>query len=391
MMAAARAGECGDSVTLIEKNDKLGKKLYISGKGRCNITNDCTPIEFLDNVINNPKFLLGAINRFTPSDTMSFCRSMGCEIKTERGNRVFPASDKSSDFIKALNKYMELNAVKVVRNCVVKNIVVSDGNISGVETDRGIMECDKVILATGGMSYPGTGSTGDGYTFAKRLGHTIIPLRPALSGMDTVEDVSELTGVSLKNVSLSVYSGQNCLCSEMGEMLFTHTGISGPIVLTLSSMINKRSDKLTLSIDLKPALDREKLDERILRDFNKYNNKELRNALGDLTLKSLIPIIIKRSGIDPAKRVNAITKAERLSLVDVFKGLEFSLKRLTPIKGAIVTSGGVDIKEINPKTMESKLVKGLYFAGEVMDVDALTGGFNIQIALSTGYVAGTHQ
>lgn len=390
-MAAARAGECGDSVTLIEKNDKLGKKLYISGKGRCNITNDCTPIEFLDNVINNPKFLLGAINRFTPSDTMSFCRSMGCEIKTERGNRVFPASDKSSDFIKALNKYMELNAVKVVRNCVVKNIVVSDGNISGVETDRGIMECDKVILATGGMSYPGTGSTGDGYTFAKRLGHTIIPLRPALSGMDTVEDVSELTGVSLKNVSLSVYSGQNCLCSEMGEMLFTHTGISGPIVLTLSSMINKRSDKLTLSIDLKPALDREKLDERILRDFNKYNNKELRNALGDLTLKSLIPIIIKRSGIDPAKRVNAITKAERLSLVDVFKGLEFSLKRLTPIKGAIVTSGGVDIKEINPKTMESKLVKGLYFAGEVMDVDALTGGFNIQIALSTGYVAGTHQ
>lgn len=390
-MAAARAAECGDSVTLIEKNDKLGKKLYISGKGRCNITNDCTPIEFLENVINNPKFLLSAINRFTPSDTMEFCRGMGCEIKTERGNRVFPSSDKSSDFIKALSKYMELNGVKVIRNCSVKDIAVFEGHIRGVETDKGMMECDKVILATGGMSYPGTGSTGDGYTFAKRLGHTIIPLRPALSGMDTVEDVSELTGVSLKNVSLSVYSGQNCLCSEMGEMLFTHTGISGPIVLTLSSMINKRSDKLTLSIDLKPALDREKLDERILRDFNKYNNKELRNALGDLTLKSLIPIIIKRSGIDPAKRVNAITKAERLSLVDVFKGLEFSLKRLTPIEGAIVTSGGVDIKEINPKTMESKLVKGLYFAGEVMDVDALTGGFNIQIALSTGYVAGTHQ
>lgn len=389
-MAAARAAECGDSVTLLEKNDKLGKKLYISGKGRCNITNDCTPIEFLENVINNPKFLLGAINRFTPSDTMAFCRSMGCEIKTERGNRVFPYSDKSSDFIKALSKYMELNGVKVIGNCSVKDISVSEGHIRGVDTDKGMMECDKVILATGGMSYPGTGSTGDGYTFAKRLGHTIIPLRPALSGMDTVEDVSELTGVSLKNVSLSVYSGQKCLCSEMGEMLFTHTGISGPIVLTLSSLINKRSDKLTLSIDLKPALDREKLDERILRDFTKYNNKELRNALADLTLKSLVPIIIKRSGIEPTKRVNAITKTERLNLVDVFKGLEFNLKRLTPIEGAIVTSGGVDVKEINPKTMESKLVKGMYFAGEVMDVDALTGGFNIQIALSTGYVAGTH-
>ena len=388
MMAAIMAKQNGDEVILFEKNEKLGKKLFITGKGRCNITNDCDNKTFIANVVNNPKFMLGAINKFSTSDTQKFCLDNGLKIKVERGRRVFPESDKSSDFIKVFTKLLEKLNVDVRLNSEVCKIEIKDNVICGVYVGDEFVGADKVIVATGGKSYPGTGSTGDGYKFAQSAGHTIAPLLPALVGINLVENVDNLAGITLKNVACKIVRDNKVLFEECGEMLFTHNGVSGPVILTLSSKINKLQGKLSLVIDLKPALDDSTLDNRLLRDFEGNSNKEFKNAINDLTVKALIPLIIKNSKIKPEKKVNQITKEERTNLVKAVKNLTFQIKDLSALSSAIVTCGGVDVKQINPKNMQSKLVKGLFFAGEVLDVDALTGGFNIQIAMSTGYVAG---
>lgn len=388
MMAAITASEKGDEVILLEKNEKLGKKLYITGKGRCNITNDCDNKTFIANIINNPKFMLGAINKFDTSATQKFCLDNGLKIKVERGKRVFPESDKSSDFIKVFQKVLDKSNVDVRFRTEVSKLQIVDNKVSGVFIGNELIKCDKVIVATGGISYPGTGSTGDGYKFAKDAGHNVTPLLSALVGINLVQNVTDLAGVTLKNVACKVIRDGKVLFEEVGEMLFTHTGVSGPIILTLSSKINKLQGKLKLSIDLKPALDDSTLDNRLLRDFEGNSNKEFKNAIGDLTVKALLPMIIKESKIKPDKKVNQITKEERNNLVKTIKNLTFDIKDLCGISSAIVTCGGVDVKQINPKNMQSKLIKGLFFAGEVLDVDGLTGGFNIQIAMSTGFVAG---
>lgn len=388
MMSAISASKKGDKVILLEKNEKLGKKLYITGKGRCNITNDCDNKTFIANVCTNPKFMLGAINKFDTTSTIKFCQDCGLKVKVERGNRVFPQSDKSSDFIKILERELALQKVDVRLNSNVTKIEIKDNVVCGVWIDEQFISCDKVVVATGGMSYPSTGSTGDGYKFARSVGHNVTPIYPALVGINLVENVSELAGVTLKNVTCSVVRDGKVLAQENGEMLFTHTGVSGPIILTISSLINKMQGKMQLVIDLKPALDEKTLDNRLLRDFESNNNKEFKNAIGDLTIKALLPIVVEKSKINPNKKVNQITKEERAKLVYTLKNLTYTIRELCGLSSAIVTSGGVDVKEINPKNMQSKLVKGLFFVGEVLDIDALTGGFNIQIAMSTGYVAG---
>lgn len=388
MMSAISASKKGDKVILLEKNEKLGKKLYITGKGRCNITNDCDNKTFIANVCTNPKFMLGAINKFDTTSTIKFCQDCGLKVKVERGNRVFPQSDKSSDFIKILERELALQKVDVRLNSNVTKIEIKDNVVCGVWIDEQFISCDKVVVATGGMSYPSTGSTGDGYKFARSVGHNVTPIYPALVGINLVENVSELAGVTLKNVTCSVVRDGKVLAQENGEMLFTHTGVSGPIILTISSLINKMQGKMQLVIDLKPALDEKTLDNRLLRDFERNNNKEFKNAIGDLTIKALLPIVVEKSRINPNKKVNQITKEERAKLVYTLKNLTYTIRELCGLSSAIVTSGGVDVKEINPKNMQSKLVKGLFFVGEVLDIDALTGGFNIQIAMSTGYVAG---
>ncbi len=388
MMAAITAAQKGDEVILLEKNEKLGKKLYITGKGRCNITNDCDNKTFIANLVNNPKFMLGAINKFDTQATQKFCTDNGLKIKVERGKRVFPESDKASDVIKVFQKALDKNNVDIRLNTEVSGIEIQEDKVCGVRVQNDLLQCDKVIVATGGMSYPGTGSTGDGYKFAKIAGHSVTPLLPALVGINLCEDVSSLAGVTLKNVACKIVREGKVVAEEVGEMLFTHAGVSGPIVLTLSSKINKLQGKLNLVIDLKPALDESTLDSRLLRDFENNINKEFKNVISDLTVKALIPVIIKNSKINADKKVNQITKAERLNLVKTVKGITYEIKGLCGLSGAIVTCGGVDVKQINPKDMQSKLVKGLFFAGEVLDIDGLTGGFNIQIAMSTGYVAG---
>ena len=389
MIAAITAAQKGDEVILLEKNEKLGKKLYITGKGRCNITNDCDNKTFIANLVNNPKFMLGAINKFDTQATQKFCTDNGLKIKVERGKRVFPESDKASDVIKVFQKALDKNNVDIRLNTEVSGIEIKEDKVCGVRVQNDLLKCDKVIVATGGMSYPGTGSTGDGYKFAKIAGHSVTPLLPALVGINLCEDVSSLAGVTLKNVACKIVREGKVVAEEVGEMLFTHTGVSGPIVLTISSKINKLQGKLNLVIDLKPALDESTLDSRLLRDFENSINKEFKNVISDLTVKALIPVIIKNSKINADKKVNQITKAERLNLVKTVKGITYEIKGLCSLSGAIVTCGGVDVKQINPKDMQSKLVKGLFFAGEVLDIDGLTGGFNIQIAMSTGYVAGS--
>ncbi len=376
----------GDEVVLIERNEKLGKKLYITGKGRCNVTNECQPEEFLLNVITNPKFLIGAIRRFPPQDFMRFL-SGKLSLKTERGNRVFPSSDKASDVTKCLESYLKDAFVKVNLNERVLSIYKSD-DVFFVVTDKGKYTSDNVIICTGGKSYPSTGSDGDGYGFAKAFGHTVTELKPALVGMDLSDDLAELQGVTLKNVRLkAVVNGEEL--SEFGEMLFTHFGVSGPIVLTMSSKLNKYDlSTVKLYLDLKPALSYEQLDDRIIRDFNKYRNKQIKNSLDDLLIKSLVPIVIERAGIDGEEKNSEFNRENRKKLAFTIKNIELHPKSLRPLGEAIVTSGGVSVGEINPKTMESKIVKGLYFAGEVIDVDALTGGFNITIAACTAFAAG---
>ena len=388
MMAAITAAESGAEVTLFEKNEKLGKKLYISGKGRCNITNDCSIQDFFANVATNPRFLFSAVNKFSPQDAMDFCRSRGLAIKTERGNRVFPCSDKSSDVIRLFSDELKKSGVFVRLNCDILGVVFRE-NAFLLTTITDIVSFDRVIIATGGLSYRATGSTGDGYSIAKIFGHGVVALKPALCRI-LCGGASDLEGLSLRNVEVSLKDSNGVkLHSEFGEMLFTDDGVSGPAVLTLSSRVNKLpKENYTVSIDLKPALSAEKLDERILRDFSERMNKDFINSLDALLPERLIKTAAIQSGIPFNKKVNKITAEERLKLVFTLKNLRFPYVGLDDIEHGIVTSGGVDIKEINPSTMESKLQMGLYFAGEVLDVDAYTGGFNIQIALSTGYVAG---
>ena len=375
----------GEEVLLIEQNEKLGKKLYITGKGRCNITNACDVDTFLNNVVSNPKFLLSSIYGFTPVDTIKFFESLGLTVKIERGNRVFPASDKSSDVIKTLEKALISNGVQINLNEKVEKILVKDNKVLGVKTNLNEYYSDKVIVATGGISYPSTGSTGDGFTFAKELGHTVTDLKPSLCGFNLKgEEYKELQGLTLKNVKLNAYDGKKQYYSEQGELLFTHFGISGPLVLTCSALTTRRDlSKIKLSIDLKPALSEKELNDRVLRDFTLNINKEFKNSLDALLPKAIIPLIISRSGINPNKKNHSITVSERENLVKTLKNLTFDLNSLRGFNEAVITSGGVSCKEINPSTMESKIVKDLYFIGEVLDVDAFTGGFNLQIAFST--------
>lgn len=386
-LIAAATAAAGSDVTLFERNEKPGKKLYITGKGRCNVTNLCSPREFLEKVVRNPKFLYSAIYSFTPEDTVNLIETNGVKTKTERGNRVFPASDKASDVTKALVS----NAMKAGVQFVYENVVSlsrKDG-LFRLITSGAEYFFDKVILACGGVSYPSTGSNGDGFKLAESMGHTVTKLYPALVPVNFCEDVKSLQGLSLKNVEVTVSDGRKSE-SLFGEMLFTSRGASGPVVLSLSSLINRLDVKhVTFSIDLKPALDYDKLDKRVVSDFTKFKNKQFKNSLDEMLPKSLIPYIIDVSGINPDKPVNSVTKQEREKLVNLLKNLSFTVDSLGSIAEGIVTSGGVSVDEVNPKTMESKLVKGLYFAGEMLDVDALTGGFNIQIALSTGFAAGT--
>lgn len=388
MMAAITAADKGAEVTLFEKNEKLGKKLYISGKGRCNITNDCATRDFFNNIATNAKFLYGAINKFSPQDTVDFCQSRGLALKTERGNRVFPASDKSSDVIKFFADELRRSGVRVCLNTEILGLEYQKDSFL-LTTITDILCFDSIIIATGGLSYSATGSTGDGYKFAKALGHSVVALKPALCRI-ICGNMKKLEGLSLKNVTVSLVerNGRE-LASEFGEMLFTADGISGPAVLTLSSRINKLpKGSYAISIDLKPALDADKLDARILRDFSERMNKDFINSLDALLPERLIKVVASKSGIAFDKKVNQITANEREKLVKTIKGLEFPFESLDDVEYGIVTAGGIDVKEINPSTMESRLCNSLYFAGEVIDVDGYTGGFNIQIALSTGYVAG---
>ncbi|MBQ9081211.1 MAG: NAD(P)/FAD-dependent oxidoreductase [Clostridia bacterium] len=390
LMAAYAAAKNGNQVDLIEKNEKLGKKIYITGKGRCNLTNDVAPNEFLANVVHNSKFLTGSLYSFSPQDMKNFMEENGTHVKTERGNRVFPVSDHASDVTKALEKACKKAGVTVHLNEKVLDIGIIDSTMSDIITTKGRYFCDCAIVCTGGLSYPTTGSTGDGYKFAQKAGHTVGTLFPALTGLNLKgTNFFNMQGLSLKNVVLTAKRGEKTIYSALGEMLFTHYGISGPLVLTLSSQLARENVKnISLYLDLKPALTEEKLNARILRDFEEAKNKMLVNALTALLPSKMIESVLKTAEISPKKQVNAVTKEERTRLVQTLKNYPLQPISLRGFEEAIITSGGIDVKQINPKTMESKLIQGIYFCGEVLDVDAYTGGFNLQIAFSTGYAAG---
>lgn len=416
MLAAISAKEEGYEVTLLEKNNRLGKKLSITGKGRCNITSSLDISEFIENIPGNGRFLYSAFENFDNKDILKL---LNIPTKNERGNRIFPVSDRAEDVVEALKR--KLDGVNVIYGEQVKKILVKDikenedeanaqsektenekhskkeikynKEVYGVKTQDRTFETDKVIIATGGMSYPGTGSTGDGYELAKECGHTITQIRPSLTAMtvtdESLEICQELQGLTLKNVAIKVLENGKKVYDDFGEMLFTHFGISGPTVLSASAhLVRTKMKNPIFEIDLKPGLTEEKLNDRIIRDFDKYKNKEIKNSLNDLLPKAMIPVAIKVSKIDEDKKVNEITREERFRLVDTLKHFKIKISGFRPVKEAIITAGGVSTKEINPKTMESKIIKGLYFAGEVIDVDAYTGGFNLQIAYSTGYTAG---
>ena len=392
MMAAIIAARNGKEVTVLEQNEKLGKKLFITGKGRCNFTNACDVEDLFGNVISNPKFMYSAFYTFSNDMVMDFFEELGMPYKVERGNRVFPVSDHSSDVIKVLEKEMRRLGVVICLNTKVKSLIIEKNICKGVElvNKKEKIYADSVIITTGGVSYPRTGACKDGYIFAKQAGHTIVAPSPSLVPIELEEDCcKDLMGISLKNVSATIYADNKKVYSDFGEMLFTHFGVSGPIIIKASAYIQKYLQrKLSLTIDLKPALDEKQLDERILKDFQLFQNKQLKNALDKLLLRALIPVVIEKSGLDGDKKVNELTKEERRILGHTIKYLPFSIIGLRSWDEAIVTKGGVSVKEIDPGTMESKLTGGLYFAGEVLDLDALTGGFNLQIAWSTGYLAG---
>lgn len=410
LMAAYAAAKNGNNVILFEKNEKLGKKIYITGKGRCNFTNDVPADEFLQSVVRGKKFLMGALYNFPPQKTIQFFEENHLSVKVERGNRAFPASDHASDVTKTLEKACKSAGVqiclceKVLKiEDTMSNIIPMSDIVGSAIPDIGIMPrvvkivtekreypCDEVIVATGGISYPSTGCTGDGYVFAKAHGHSVTDLKCGLCGLNLAGDFfKNLQGLTLKNVRFSVKYNGKSVVDEFGEMLFTHFGISGPIVLTASSLINRLPiEKIEAFLDLKPALDEQTLDKRLLRDFEKYKNKQISNALVELLPQKLIPILLKTSGISVEKPVNTVTKEERSRLLRALKAFPLKIRSLRGFEEAIITSGGVELSEINPKTMESKKVKGLRFCGEVLDVDAFTGGFNLQIAFATGYAAG---
>ena len=392
MTAAYSASQNGIDVVLVEKNERVGRKLLITGKGRCNITNNCEVEELIANVNTNGKFLYSAFYTFTNDAVMEMFESLGVRLKTERGNRVFPESDRAMDVVDAMSRLIKRKNIKLVTGKIVKDIKEKNGKVESVVLSDGKeIKADAVIIATGGASYQRTGSTGDGYRLAEKLGHKITPLKPSLIGLEIQEDfVSKLKGLSLRNVAINVYGKKNKkIYDDFGEMEFTDYGVDGPIIKSASCIMRDLSkESYKISLDLKPALDHEKLDKRVQRDFQKYINKRFENSLSDLLPSKMIPVIVELSGIDPATPVNSITKEERRNLVNTIKNIEMHVKRYRPMEEAIVTSGGVKTSEINSSTMESKLVEGLYFAGEVIDVDAYTGGFNLQIAFSTGYLAG---
>lgn len=392
MTAAYSASQRGIDVVLVEKNERVGRKLLITGKGRCNITNNCEIEELIENVNTNGKFLYSAFYTFTNDAVMEMFENLGVRLKTERGNRVFPESDRAMDVVDAMSRLIKRKNIKLVTGKTVKNIKEKNGRVESVVLSDGKeIKTDAVIIATGGASYPRTGSTGDGYKMAERLGHKITPLKPSLIGLEIQEDfATRLKGLSLRNVAINVYGKKNKkIYDDFGEMEFTDYGVDGPIIKSASCIMRDLSkESYKISLDLKPALDHEKLDKRVQRDFQKYINKKFENSLSDLLPSKMIPVVIELSGINPTTPVNSITKEERKNLVNVIKNIEMNVKRYRPMDEAIVTSGGVKTSEINSSTMESKLVGGLYFAGEVIDVDAYTGGFNLQIAFSTGYLAG---
>lgn len=389
MMAAITAAECGAEVVLLEKNLFLGKKLRITGKGRCNVTNNCTPAEVLEAVSRNPKFLYGAVFRFTPGDTMTFFESAGVPLKTERGRRVFPVSDKAADIQNALVKRLGEVGARVICDARVREVKPQEDGTFEVEYNHSCMTADSVIFATGGVSYPGTGSTGDGHKMLASLGVKITPLKPSLVPIVTQESYRELSGLTLKNVRLTAMHGEEIVYTEMGEMLFTHFGISGPLVLSASANMQKYpTDSYTLHLNLKPALTCDELDRRLLSDIQKYAARDFINSLDDLLPKKLIPYVIERSGIDPRKKTGTLTREERAALLEALTDFKILPTSFRPLDEAIVTSGGIDVKEINPKTMELKNHLGVFVCGELIDVDAYTGGYNLQIAFATGHIAG---
>ena len=402
MMAAITVAEYGNNVTIIEKNSDFGKKLLITGKGRCNITSSLYMSEFIKNTPGNGQFLYSAFQNYTNTDIIDFLKNQGLEVKEERGNRIFPVTDKSIDVLNCFKSKINELKIKKLFNTRVQKILVQNGEVLGVRTEKEIIQTDKIILATGGKSYPLTGSTGDGYLIAKNIGHKVTEIRPSLVPLVIYEknECKEMQGLSLRNVGIKIIdeSKNKLIYEDFGEMIFTHFGISGPTILSGSAHLVRykeidnlmKEQKIKLQIDLKPALTEEQLDERILRDFKEFKNKQFKHALDKLLPQKMIPIVIEKTKINEEKRVNEITKEERRNLVKVLKKFELTIKDFRPVEEAIITSGGINIKEINPKTMESKLVKGLYFAGEIIDVDSYTGGFNLQIAYSTGYTAGMH-
>lgn len=394
MMAAIQAAKQENTVTLLEQNEKLGKKLFITGKGRCNVTNDCDVTELFDSVVSNKKFLYSAFYSFSNQDVKDFFEEQGLRLKVERGRRVFPASDKSSDVIKALGNALKKLEVKIRLRTRVDKVLTENDIVCGVRLSDGeCLNADKVILATGGVSYKSTGSDGSGLVMAEKLGHQVTKLRPGLVGMCTKEAwVRDMQGLTLKNVAVSIgkKQGKKPLYEDFGELLFTHYGVSGPMILSASSRLGDELEKedLYIKIDLKPALSKEQLDSRILRDFEERKNADLSNAMVHLLPKSMIPVMLHVCGLDPAKKVNEVTRGEREQLVKGMKEFPLTINGLRDIQEAIITRGGVTVKEVDPSTMESKIVKNLYLAGEMLDLDALTGGYNLQIAWSTGYLAG---
>ncbi len=392
MMAAYAAASCGHSVVLLEQNEKLGKKLFITGKGRCNVTNACEREKLFENVVSNPKFLYSAFSEFDNGDLMELLRRAGCPLKVERGERVFPVSDHASDVTAALIRLLKERGVEVRLHVKVKEISVADGRVTGALLANGqYIRAGAVVLATGGLSYPTTGSRGDGHRIAEGMGHTLKTCMPALTPMETAEQwCTSLQGLSLKNVTLTMRCGGKQIWSGFGEMLFTHFGISGPLVLSASSYYGKCKDKtaVTAAVDLKPALTMEQLDRRILRDFEENRNKQFKNVIGSLYPSRLVPVMILLSGIDGEKKIHEVTRQERSRLAEVTKNLTMRVTGLRDFAEAIITQGGIRVKEVNPSTMESKIVQGLYPVGELLDLDAVTGGFNLQIAWSTGYLAG---
>ena len=391
MLAAISASMQGNDVTILEKMNSLGKKLCITGKGRCNITSSLPIEEFIKNTPGNGKFLYSAFQNFNNQDIINLLKEQGLKTKEERGNRIFPVTDRASDVLDALIKKLKKQGVKIITNCKVDDILIEEDRVIGVKAQNKIYEADKIILATGGKSYPTTGSTGDGYKFAKKLGHTIIEPKPSLVALETrgqsIEICQKLQGLTLKNVGIKFVKDNKAIYEDFGEMLFTHFGVSGPTILSGSAhLVRTNIENVKLIIDLKPALSEEKLEERILRDFESEKNKDFKNSLDQLLPKKLIPVVVEMMNIE--KKVNEVTKVERKKLIEILKKFMIEISGFRPVEEAIITAGGVSIKEINPKTMESKLVKGLYFAGEIIDVDSYTGGFNLQIAYSTGYTAG---